>query len=286
MLDVHPPHQAAHSWKDFLIHIATIVVGLLIAIGLEQTVEYFHHRHQLHQLHEDLHAETLRNLHLALANVDDCESRRDIARSVYREVIMANRDHRAPVLNTNLGRSSYMKPASAVWTVAQQSGTLGLLPREEAQRYVRVYSLVDQVNAVLVLQNAAFIKLREALEPGRTVLTPEQLKLGPVNEYSAAWAALDSEDFREARNALAQMNEAGMAKLARHVAYRRSASSVRTASRPSRPASRAQEARHRASRVAPRSERVPLVATPTARDVSERTAYASARDRGGSGGRW
>ncbi len=208
MLDVHPPHQAAHSWKDFLIHIATIVVGLLIAIGLEQTVEYFHHRHQLHQLHEDLHAETLRNLHLALANVDDCESRRDIGRGVYQEVIVANRDHRAPVLNTNLGRSSYMKPASAVWTVAQQSGTLGLLPREEAQRYVRVYSLVDQVNAVLVLQNAAFIKLREALEPGRTVLTPEQLKLGPVNEYSAAWAALDSEDFREARNALAQMNEA------------------------------------------------------------------------------
>ena len=39
MLDVHPPHEAAHSWKDFLIHIATIVVGVLIAIGLEQTVE-------------------------------------------------------------------------------------------------------------------------------------------------------------------------------------------------------------------------------------------------------
>jgi len=24
MLDVHPPHEAAHSWKDFFIHIATI----------------------------------------------------------------------------------------------------------------------------------------------------------------------------------------------------------------------------------------------------------------------
>jgi hypothetical protein len=44
MLDVHPPHEAAHSWRDFFIHIATSVVGLLIAIGLEQTVEHFHHR--------------------------------------------------------------------------------------------------------------------------------------------------------------------------------------------------------------------------------------------------
>ena len=25
MLDVHPPHEAAHTWKDFFIHIATIV---------------------------------------------------------------------------------------------------------------------------------------------------------------------------------------------------------------------------------------------------------------------
>jgi len=47
MLDVHPAHHAATMWRDFFIHIATIVIGLLIAIGLEQTVEFFHHRHQV-----------------------------------------------------------------------------------------------------------------------------------------------------------------------------------------------------------------------------------------------
>jgi hypothetical protein len=44
MLDVHPAHHAASSWKEFFIHIATIVLGLLIAVGLEQIGEYFHHR--------------------------------------------------------------------------------------------------------------------------------------------------------------------------------------------------------------------------------------------------
>ena len=34
MLDIHPPHKAAHTWRDFLIHIATIGLGLLIAVGL------------------------------------------------------------------------------------------------------------------------------------------------------------------------------------------------------------------------------------------------------------
>ena len=33
MLDVHPPHHAATTWRDFFIHIATIV------LGLEQTIE-------------------------------------------------------------------------------------------------------------------------------------------------------------------------------------------------------------------------------------------------------
>ena len=57
MLDVHPAHHAATTWRDFFIHIATIVLGLLIAIGLEQTVEYFHHRHQIAETRELLRNE-------------------------------------------------------------------------------------------------------------------------------------------------------------------------------------------------------------------------------------
>lgn len=55
MLDVHPPHETSHSWKSFLFHIATIVVGLFIAVALEQTVEFFHHRHQRNILEEQMH---------------------------------------------------------------------------------------------------------------------------------------------------------------------------------------------------------------------------------------
>ena len=39
MLDVHTPHEPIHTRKGFFIHIATICVGLLIAVGLEQSVE-------------------------------------------------------------------------------------------------------------------------------------------------------------------------------------------------------------------------------------------------------
>ena len=58
MLDVHAPHQLVHTWKDFFIHIATICVGLLIALGLEQTVEALHHHHQREQLLVSLDRDT------------------------------------------------------------------------------------------------------------------------------------------------------------------------------------------------------------------------------------
>src|ERR1700755_2929279 len=52
MIDIHPPHHAATTRRDFFIHLSTVVLGILIALGLEQTVEYFHHRHQLSELRE------------------------------------------------------------------------------------------------------------------------------------------------------------------------------------------------------------------------------------------
>ena len=57
MLDVRTPHETAHTWQDFFIHVGTICVGLLIAIALEQAVEVIHRRHQRHQLEENLRAE-------------------------------------------------------------------------------------------------------------------------------------------------------------------------------------------------------------------------------------
>src|ERR1700722_15927834 len=61
MLDVHPSHEAAHSWKDFFTHIATIVVGLLIAVGLEQTVEHLHWRHEVEAQRAAMDAELSEN---------------------------------------------------------------------------------------------------------------------------------------------------------------------------------------------------------------------------------
>src|ERR1700683_4304278 len=62
MLEVHPAHHAASTWREFFIHIATIVLGLLIAVGLEQMVEYIHHRREVADTREALRRERLANI--------------------------------------------------------------------------------------------------------------------------------------------------------------------------------------------------------------------------------
>jgi len=42
-MEIHKPH-AAKSWKEFFIELGTIVLGILIALSLEQAVEAMHER--------------------------------------------------------------------------------------------------------------------------------------------------------------------------------------------------------------------------------------------------
>jgi hypothetical protein len=152
MLDVHAPHGGMHTWKDFWIHLGTITLGLLIAISLEQTVEYFHHLHQRHQLEADLRAEGVENRATAenLWRVMDDRMAATAAR--LREVestSAARRKMDAPFPESSFtppphtGANSYSLPLSAVWETAKDSALIDLLPRETARSYTRLYRQVD-----------------------------------------------------------------------------------------------------------------------------------------------
>src|ERR1039458_9388935 len=69
VIDVHAAHGGIHTWKDFWIHLGAITLGLLIAISLEQSAEWVHHRHERPQLEEDLRSEAASNHDSAVIDV-------------------------------------------------------------------------------------------------------------------------------------------------------------------------------------------------------------------------
>ena len=54
MLDVHAPHGPTHGWRDFLVHIAAIAIGVLLALALEKLAEHLHERRQLSEARREL----------------------------------------------------------------------------------------------------------------------------------------------------------------------------------------------------------------------------------------
>ena len=52
-MDIHKP-KPWHGWAEFLKEIGTIVIGVLIALGAEQGVEWLHWRHAVEETREEL----------------------------------------------------------------------------------------------------------------------------------------------------------------------------------------------------------------------------------------
>jgi hypothetical protein len=138
MLDVHPAHHAASSWKEFFIHIATIVLGLLIAVGLEQAVEYFHHRRVVAEVREELRGECETNKSSFTSETthwrwETAELENNLMVLAYLQKHPGTPDQKLPGslvwFHASTGHSH------AVWDAAKNSGVTSLMNREEVEQY-------------------------------------------------------------------------------------------------------------------------------------------------------
>jgi hypothetical protein len=142
MLDVHASHGPVHSWKDFFIHVATISVGLLIALGLENLAEHIHHRHQLSEARRDLAAELNQNRRDCAANVAEAQAilaKLDADMALLRASQSARQ---AVVGKLDYETLSFHWPVEGAWQVVRQNGSLGLMPHNEVVSYVYLYEAI------------------------------------------------------------------------------------------------------------------------------------------------
>jgi hypothetical protein len=157
MLDVHVPHPT-HTWKDFFIHVGTICVGLLIAISLEQTLEYFQHRHQAEHTREMLAAE--------MADNDRIQQRARSFLAMHEDYLFSDlavldrlRHHALQPTDRIVLFHPPTDFADSAWQTAQQSGAIALLSYAETERYAFIYSVqaefgVTIADSMTALQNA------------------------------------------------------------------------------------------------------------------------------------
>jgi len=139
-MEVHPPHAPLHGWRDFWIHLGTIAVGLLIAIALEQSVEWMHHLHQRHQLEEDFREEAAKNKDLI--DQDEVYLKDSIAKLDAERKIAAEAKVMDGMVSFTLpgmdDKADYVAPSRTVWSTAREGAVIDLLPSQEARMLSRV----------------------------------------------------------------------------------------------------------------------------------------------------
>jgi hypothetical protein len=152
MLDVHAPHEPINTWKGFVLHIATIVIGLLIAVALEQTVEYFHHRHDVREARDALAAEHEENIHryhdnvrghlLRLANHNNDQR-------VLRYLLAhpGAPEDKLPGVMT-FGEITLAEPVEAAWSTVEHSEVASLLPPAELRDLATEYKELDRESLI------------------------------------------------------------------------------------------------------------------------------------------
>ena len=197
-MDLHPPHHPLTTWREFFVHMATIVLGLLIAIGLEQSVEALHHRHQRHQLEEDLRHE--------------CEYNREVLRNdmgaetatlawylkanASAQEALAGRPAPFPLRPVDdpqfRANFHYVVPTDSVWQTAKSSGMVALLPRDEALLYTRPNRIHELMVQADLEGRRAGVLMRAALVAVETnpPKTPEKLDGLPPERLNALSSGL------------------------------------------------------------------------------------------------
>jgi hypothetical protein len=136
--------NARDKWRWFVSEYAIVVFGVITALAAQQSVEWLHRYQTRRQLEEDLREEM---------RLNDPYLRDDI-QVVYSDYERALRQSQAiqSALQTNKvstlkyerpPKFKFVIPRNSVWQHARESGTLALLPPDEAQAYTVLYHNLD-----------------------------------------------------------------------------------------------------------------------------------------------
>lgn len=167
-VEIHKPH-AAKTWKEFFIELGTVVLGILIALTLEQTVENWREHRLYREAAAAMRSELENNLGV-IARRPPSSACTKTRIAELNALLDKAEQHQAFQPPSWVGEPSQSRLRYASESEATHSS---LFSPEEQRAYGSVYSYLHSIDAEQDRERDAWAKLKE-LE-GRSDLTPEML---------------------------------------------------------------------------------------------------------------
>jgi hypothetical protein len=141
-VEIHPPHAAAHSIKDFLLQLVTITAGVLIALSIEGLLEWNHHRLLVREAKETIAREIVDNKNALARHFKDWDRSSD---GIEKSLTLANDLLATKKSDINeFELQFHMSSLSdAGWRTAERTGALTYMDYADVQAYARLYGYQD-----------------------------------------------------------------------------------------------------------------------------------------------
>lgn len=144
-MDVHAPHGPIQSVKEFMVHLLAITIGLLIALGLEASVEWMHHRHLVREARQNIAQEirdNARNLEKEMNALPGEEKQLETLLSGVNDEENSGGPKPQPHMVWSVTRLN-----DSSWNTAFSTGAVGHMDYEEVRRYSQLYALQQMFNS-------------------------------------------------------------------------------------------------------------------------------------------
>jgi len=138
-VEIHRP-KPVHSWRELATEVGVIVIGITIALGGEQTLEWLHRRAEVSEARHALKLEVAINATAANYTI---QQERCLSALVERYVAWAEgRDRALPPRLTIRSIGGFFSPRMSTWE-AVRAGPAAHMPLKEREAYARFYHAVE-----------------------------------------------------------------------------------------------------------------------------------------------
>lgn len=157
-MEIHKPH-AAKTWREFFIELATIIVGILIALSLEQLVESIREHRHASEARESIREEIARDLGYmnVRSDVETCVSKRLDELTNLINQLAPGKPVPSPIW---IGHPTVYSMANTQFNAASHAGTVSHLPSHEQTSFGEIYAAFEEYSQAEQIEQKSWSDLR------------------------------------------------------------------------------------------------------------------------------
>lgn len=198
-MEIHAPHRPIHSYKEMLVHLALITLGVLIALSFEGVASWREHRALVREARANLTNEirdNMKELGNRLQRLP--KERQDVEHAIDVVELLTDRKKFESIKSGSAGVQLGFTTAdlqNASHTTTEVTGAFGLMEYEEVKKYATVYGHQD---LYMRFQHEAMQNMTRSLAGVSILAQPEKATAREVEDCKAQFrltiAAMTAEE--------------------------------------------------------------------------------------------